>query len=160
MKDTRDYAILSGMKTFENIDEPAGAGPWYVAGLAFECLQCGQCCAGPEEGFVWASDEEITAVAEFLKMGEKEFRLQYVRRVGLRRSFVENRKTHDCVFLKDGGCTIYPVRPMQCRTWPFWKSNIASPEDWSWAARRCSGVNRGPLHSVDEINSRAGLTRE
>ena len=159
-KSPRGYAILFRMKTFEKINDPAGATPWYVAGLAFECLQCGRCCAGPDEGYVWASDEEIAAVANYLNLSEKEFRRQYVRRVGLRHSFVENRKNHDCVFLADDGCTIYPVRPTQCRTWPFWKSNIASQDDWSQAAVRCPGVNRGELHQVDKIQRRAGLTKE
>lgn len=134
--------------------------PWYITGLAFECLECGRCCAGPEEGYVWATDEEIAHAAKFLNLGEKIFRSQYVRRVGLRKSFREEKKTHNCVFIKDGRCTIYPARPTQCRTWPFWKSNLKAPDDWSWAAQRCAGVNRGKLFAFDEIQNRAGITEE
>ena len=38
---------------------------------------------------------------------------------------------YDCVFLKEDPergrktCSIYPVRPLQCRTWPFWPENLA-----------------------------------
>jgi hypothetical protein len=132
---------------------------WYVTGLAFECQQCGRCCAGPEEGYVWATDEEITRMARYLDMNEKEFRKQYVRKVGRRQSLKEKKPSHDCIFLQEGGCTLYPVRPTQCRTWPFWQSNINTPDDWQWAARRCPGVNRGPVHSVEEIEDRARRTK-
>ncbi len=136
------------------------APPWYVAGLAFECVACGRCCAGPEEGYVWAGDEEIAAMAKCLRMSEKAFRKQYVRKVGKRQSLVEKRPGRDCVFLADGRCRIYPARPTQCRTWPFWESNLASPESWSAAARRCPGINRGTVVSPEEILRRARSTRE
>lgn len=136
------------------------APPWFVAGLAFECVECGRCCAGPEEGYVWATDEEIIAMAKYLKLSEKAFRKQYVRKVGRRQSLVENRPGRDCVFLSDGRCRIYPARPTQCRTWPFWESNIDSPESWSRAAQRCPGINRGSVFSPEEILRRARSTRE
>jgi hypothetical protein len=134
--------------------------PWYVAGLAFECQACGRCCAGPDEGFVWLSGKEISRIAEFLKMPEAEFRTKHVRKLGRRYSLRENPRTKDCEFLRDGKCRIYSVRPTQCRTWPFWQSNIETPEDWSWAAQRCPGVNRGELHTHEDIQAKAHATRE
>jgi hypothetical protein len=140
--------------------------PWYVAGLAFECTQCGRCCAGPEEGYVWATPEEIAAIAEYLEMPEKQFRREYVRRVGSRFSLKEVKGSHDCVFLQpiegqEGkGCRIYPVRPTQCRTWPFWPSNIRSPRAWSLAGDRCPGINRGSLHNPETIDAEARRTEE
>ena len=138
--------------------------PWYIAGLAFECTECGRCCAGPEEGYIWATDEEIDAIAKYLKITPEQMRAKYIRRVGRRFSIIE-AANNDCFFLtplKNGkrGCRIYPVRPRQCRTWPFWASNIASPEAWAIAGMRCPGINRGGLFGVDEINERAGTTRE
>ena len=145
------------MKSTENSHNDI---PWYAAGLAFECLGCGRCCAGPEEGYVWLNDEEVLAIAKTLRMSEKSFRDRYVRRVGRRQSLVENKKTKDCAFLADGKCQIYDVRPTQCRTWPFWSMNIFSPEDWSYAAQRCGGMNRGNVFSVEEIQARVNKTRE
>jgi Fe-S-cluster containining protein len=51
-------------------------------------------------------------------------------------------------------CTIYPVRPLQCRTWPFWTDNLSSPDAWNRAAQTCPGMNRGKQYdfvSVEEI---------
>jgi len=38
---------------------------------------------------------------------------------------------YGCVFLDPfGQCSIYDVRPVQCRTYPFWPSLLESKEDW------------------------------
>lgn len=138
--------------------------PWYVDGLAFECQRCGRCCAGPEEGYVWATPEEIAAVAEYLRLTVDELHERYLRRIGRRISFVEDPASKDCIFLSydaDGlsQCRIYPVRPTQCRTWPFWASNLVSRSDWSLAHLRCPGINRGPRHGFDEIEQKRKRTR-
>lgn len=49
------------------------------------------------------------------------------------------------------GCAIYNVRPMQCRSWPFWPSNLQGPDDWNTAAKKCPGINKGKLYTYDEI---------
>lgn len=138
--------------------------PWYAAGLAFECNGCGHCCAGPAEGYVWVTVEEITAIARHLKMDEQAFRDTYVRKEGRRYSLKEEPVSKDCVFLQAGadgqrGCSIYPVRPTQCRTWPFWPGNLVGPKAWALAGIRCPGINRGDLHRLDEIEKRKNATR-
>ncbi len=131
--------------------------PWYVAGLAFECLECGNCCAGPCEGYVWVSDGEIGAIAEFLGIKVVNFRKQYVRKECGKLSLVE-KPSRDCIFLTDKKCLIYPVRPAQCRTWPFWPTNLHTPDDWCSAGQRCPGINRGTIRSFDEIRQATDAT--
>jgi uncharacterized protein len=131
---------------------------WYSEGLQFECLQCGRCCAGPEQGYIWLSRPEIRLIAEHLKMSVKELKKQFLRRVGFRMTIVEDPHTRDCVFLrqtKEGrGCAIYRVRPAQCRSWPFWPNNLASSETWNYTGTKCPGINKGPIHSPEEIQAR------
>jgi len=129
---------------------------WRAGGLHFECSGCGSCCAGPEEGYIWISAEEIERLAKYFGQTVEYVRKKYIRRVGTRQSILENPATHDCIFLTDGkdggrGCAIYPVRPNQCRTWPFWKENLASPDHWNFAAVKCPGINRGRLYTAEEI---------
>ena len=45
--------------------------------------------------------------------------------------------------LKRRGCSIYRVRPLQCRTWPFWDGNLSKKEMWALASIKCPGMNRG-----------------
>jgi uncharacterized protein len=59
----------------------------------------------------------------------------------------------DCVYFdpKKRGCTIYPVRPKQCRTWPFWNSILSSEADWKGIQKGCPGAGNGRLVSLEEI---------
>ena len=129
--------------------------PWYVGGLYFECMQCGECCSGPSEGYIWVSRPEIQIIADFLKITPGQLRQECLRRVGLRTTVIEKPNTKDCVFLRTSNgqkkCSIYPVRPSQCRSWPFWSSNLASPDAWNKAAQKCGGINRGRHYSFEEI---------
>ena len=130
--------------------------PWYIGGLAFECTGCGQCCSGPGEGVIWITRPEIERLSDVLDMPVLEVQQQYLRRVGPRTTIIEEPRTRDCIFLEttETGkqCRIYPVRPNQCRTWPFWPSNLGSPNQWNQAARTCPGMNRGPLYSAQDID--------
>ncbi len=131
--------------------------PWYSAGLHFECVQCGNCCAGPDEGYIWITKPEIEMLAEHLDLSIERLQAQYLTRYGPRTSIRERAISHDCVFLKKigsgRGCGVYPVRPNQCRTWPFWTGNLRSPEEWKRTARKCPGINRGRFYSFEQIEA-------
>lgn len=132
---------------------------WYADGLRFECTGCGHCCAGPEEGYIWISGEEIERLAKHLSTTVEVVRKKYLRRIGFRLSILEHPTTHDCIFLtagKDGtrGCAIYPVRPNQCRTWPFWNDNLQSVEMWNIAGIKCPGINHGRMYTREEIEQK------
>lgn len=113
---------------------------WYKDGLKFKCTGCGQCCTG-EPGYVWLSAEEIDTISSHLKISKQEFLKTYTRSVFGRITLREDRVTYDCIFLKDRKCQIYTVRPLQCRTFPWWKDNLTSPERWSEVASRCEGID-------------------
>ena len=128
---------------------------WYIAGLHFECMQCGACCAGPSEGYIWVTKPEIKLIADFLKVPVEQLRRECLKRVGLRTTIIEQCTTKDCIFLQeiDGQkrCVIYAVRPGQCRIWPFWASNLKSPAAWNKTAQKCPGINRSRRYSFEEI---------
>jgi uncharacterized protein len=125
--------------------------PWYHRGLNFLCTGCGDCCTGAP-GYVWINKAEIEAMAAHLKLDIAKFEKKYVRLIGIRKSLIEFA-SGDCVFFDNQGrgCKIYAARPRQCRTWPFWDSNLNSPESWEETASHCAGCNRGPLIPLEEI---------
>lgn len=128
--------------------------PWYHKGLKFECTQCGDCCTGAP-GFVWVNQEEINAIATLIGVELDEFERKYVRRVGIRRSLVEFPDDGSCVFFdtKLRKCTVYDARPRQCRTWPFWDSNLDTPEDWQHTCDVCPGSGKGKLYALETIEA-------
>ena len=114
---------------------------------------------------MWVTQNDVESIAAHLRVSLQEIMDKYVRKVEKRMSLREVKKTKDCVFLETarGGqrkCSIYSYRPTQCLTWPFWQSNIGDSDDWLMASTRCAGINRGKLHSVEEIETRRDATRE
>jgi Fe-S-cluster containining protein len=131
--------------------------PWYHKGLRFSCQGCGNCCCGAP-GQVLVTIQEVKALAEELDVSIEQFRAMYTHPVGNRWTSLKERRNHDCVFLdKHKRCRVYNLRPRQCRTWPFWKRNLSSPENWEGEAENCPGMNRGKFYTCEEINNLAGF---
>lgn len=130
---------------------------WYQEGLRFECTQCGNCCSGPP-GAVWVTEDDIRDIADFRGLSIGETKINHTKLIRGQLSLREFANG-DCTFL-DGQtrrCTIYPVRPAQCRTWPFWNSNLVSPEAWEKAKGVCPGMGQGPLVPLEFIQQQASV---
>lgn len=170
-----DFVRATGLTSVMKLDviapTPPPTQPWYADGLRFTCTQCGNCCTGGP-GYVWISRAEIERLAAHLELTAGEVVRQYCRRLGGRYSLNERRNAqgnYDCVFLKEEKvtsgegadavvhtrrtCQIYQVRPLQCRTWPFWDGLLQSPGEWARASRRCPGMNTGRQYTRDQIES-------
>lgn len=139
----------------ENMNDTAPSGPWYRDGLRFTCTQCGDCCTGAP-GAVWVNDDEISAIANALRRSVADIRRLHTRRVDDRVSLTE-RANGDCTFLdpETRGCRVYQARPRQCRTWPFWNSNLQSRSTWREVTRTCPGAGVGTFFSLEEIEAQA-----
>ncbi len=81
-------------------------------------------------------------------------------KVGIRKSLIE-WANGDCVFFHSESrtCEVYDARPRQCRTWPFWSSNLTSPAAWQETADRCRGCNRGHVVPLEAILAQLGNVR-
>ena len=130
------------------------AEPWYAKGLRFECTRCGNCCVGDGRYvFVYPDLDETFRIAGHLGIAREDFVGRFCEMVeGV---LVFRSDTDHCVFLGDGGCTIYPVRPRQCLTWPFWKSNLKSKEWNRFLKARCPGIGHGRIYSREDIDEAA-----
>lgn len=148
----------------------ADAAPdlWYKDGLSFTCTQCGNCCTGGP-GYVWVSDIEIDRLADHFKLDRETTLKKYCRTIRGRVSLKEKRDVdgqYPCIFLTEyrgrdqagrlvmrRGCSIYPVRPLQCRTWPFWDGNLQDRDAWKQNTKKCPGSDDGKRYSLDEIEA-------
>lgn len=147
MTRARPSALIRVMAGTLDIDRPY----FFDDGLCFECTQCGQCCTG-RPGSIYVAAAEIEVIARHLGITPAAlvadtlypFRDSYSIREG---------PNGDCVFFRGaaGGCAIYPVRPRQCRTYPFWPALLAAPERWAGEASRCPGIGQGRVYSRGEI---------
>ena len=95
----------------------------------FHCQRCGACCRVP--GYVALEPGEVESIATFLGMDVYAFSETYTRltwnRGGL--SLTEQGDGR-CIFLQpDNTCRIQPVKPAQCKGFPFlWRSKTLERE--------------------------------
>ncbi len=130
---------------------------WYADGLRFSCTQCGDCCTGPP-GYVWVDETEAKNIADYLNISIAKFHNLYTHKASGRTTLNERPADtgYDCVFLGrsvDGKatCSIYPARPVQCRTWPFWNENMHAKR-WNLKITKfCPGINKGAILSKKKI---------
>jgi len=106
------------------------------------CRQCeGRCCNG-ESGNIYVNRKEIETISRFLNMEPATFVEDFLRKVSYKLSIkeVKANQNYACVFFdkEKNKCAIYPVRPDQCKTFPFWDYYKDKPEALS---RECPGVS-------------------
>lgn len=80
------------------------------------------------------------------------FRKRYLAEDENGESVLVLKDNGDCAFWDDG-CRIYPARPRQCRTFPFWKETLVSRKSWEELKDFCHGIDAGKLYSLQEIRS-------
>lgn len=133
---------------------------WYEDGLPFSCTGCGNCCKRHGDAtHVYVREEEVLAIAEFLGRDPAAFlREELVVEDGW---ITLRPDLEQCPYLtEDALCGIYPVRPVQCRTWPFWDVNLQS-EVWRREVNGvCPGSRSGRLHDADTIDAIADATED
>ena len=125
--------------------------PWFGEGLRFECQCCGACCVTHGEyAYVYLTKEDLQEASSHLKISSQEFVDRYC--VRLAGELVFRYDEEDCPMLTEQRkCRIYPVRPVQCRTWPFWPENLTRI-GWSKSVRSfCPGAGVGPVVDRYEI---------
>ena len=93
---------------------------------------------------------EVNRAAEYLEMEYGEFINTFTDQGG--KKFFLKDVDDACIFFENNACQIYDVRPTQCRTFPFWPSNLKSKYRWKTVSEKCEGIGQGKRYSIDEIN--------
>jgi hypothetical protein len=114
--------------------------------LRFACQPgCTNCCR--KRGFIYLSEQDLARAARFLGLTEADFEAKYVIRY---RHLLRLRKppSAQCHFLTAEGCSIHPVKPTQCRLYPFWPELVESRAAWNAEKLDCPGIGKGELVQI------------
>jgi len=128
--------------------------PWYRDGLRFECQpSCGACCSNHDDySFVYLENDDPARIAAHLGLDADEFLRRYTEVDD--GHIVLRMDQPACPFLDGTRCTIYDVRPRQCRTFPFWPETLRTRAAWRKLRRFCPGIDTGPRHGLLAIQER------
>ncbi len=64
---------------------------------------------------------------------------------------LKERYDYSCIFLNSDGCSIYPARPLQCRTYPFWRGLADDEQAVKREMENCPGLGKGTFFSDEQI---------
>lgn len=109
---------------------------------------------------MWVTLREVQRIASLLGASVAYMTRRYTRTIGRRRS-LRGVRSGACVFydVATKGCRIHDEKPRQCRSFPFWPSNLRDEESWLVAGKSCEGVGVGELIGEDEITRRLRTIR-
>lgn len=122
--------------------------------MRFSCQPgCTKCCE--VRGFVYLTEDDLSRAANYLGVSRDAFEAKYVIRYP---TVLRLRKPPDsqCHFLTEQGCSIHPVKPVQCRVYPYWPELVESRAAWIEEGRRCPGIGKGELVQIGVAMEIAG----
>lgn len=121
--------------------------------MKFECqTSCGGKCCKPQwdgkAGYVFLTKGDMVSISGFLKKPIKAFAekaqfafTRFTKKESWQWFLKDGEK--QCQFLKEGKCSIYEVRPTQCRTFPFWPELMVNTS-YESLKEFCPGIGVGP----------------
>ncbi|MFW6117237.1 MAG: YkgJ family cysteine cluster protein [Thermoproteota archaeon] len=116
----------------------------YPKHTSFICCGCGQCCGDTEDKvrhiLLLKTDAERI-------WNETSFDIhEFAEKIhGCKPYIYQMRKTEDgkCFFFKNNLCTIYKIRPLICRFYPFQLKNLGNNSYSFSYTNNCPGIGKG-----------------
>lgn len=127
----------------------------YPANTSFECVKCGICCGDTKEKtrHILLLESEVKEIAKEKAFTASDFCMETQ---GKAPYAFEMRKQQDgkCIFLRNNQCTIYDLRPLICRFYPF---ELKFSEDQNHYlfnfTLECPGVSLGKCLEESDFNN-------
>jgi len=117
--------------------------PWWMSGVNFSCQSgCGKCCDQPG-GIVYLSIADAERISQHSGLSVEEWLERDARKTYDGR-YVRKSREEDgiCIHLNEHQqCSIYQVRPQQCKAFPWWGENLISDRSWNQVKEQCPGID-------------------
>ena len=118
----------------------------FPADVNFLCKKCASCCGDTEDTvrhvLLLQNEADRISVITGKEIGEFAFEIS-----GFEPYVYELNKTEaegQCCFLVNNRCTIYEVRPIVCRFYPFELINLGLDRYLFSFTSKCPGIGKGP----------------
>ena len=127
----------------------------FEKGIKFKCQGSSNCCISRgKHGYVYLTINDIKKISHKFKISIKLFKKKYCHYTNGYLHLKEIHKNGNCQFLNNKQCSIYDVRPTQCRTWPFWNENM-NTKSWNKdVVNFCPGIGKGIIIDFKKIKKK------
>ncbi len=118
----------------------------YPKNIRFLCSHCGKCCRDTEEKIrrILLLESDVDRICKENSLDVDEF----AKESNCSKPYIcEMKKTKSgiCFFLKNNLCTIYEIRPLICRFYPFPLESLGNNRHSFSYTEKCPGIGNGPL---------------
>ena len=113
--------------------------------LRFHCIRCGMCCGDTEEKtrHILLLEAEAEQIAKKTLQPISRFSVKIKEKAPYNYEMRKRLQDRKCVFLKKNRCTIYSLRPLICRFYPFELKMVTERKCRFFFTEECSGLNKG-----------------
>jgi len=117
----------------------------FPVGIQWNCRQCSKCCGDTTNRVrrILLLPVEARQISEVLKIPLSQF-CQKTNRETYTFKMKKNCEKK-CLFLKNGKCQIYTIRPLICRFYPFWLEHHKDGSFSFNASDECLGIGSGKI---------------
>jgi Fe-S-cluster containining protein len=132
----------------------------YPPAVRFHCIKCGMCCGDTKE-----KNRHILLLrteAEQIAKATSQPIFKFAVKIKDQASYsyeMKKREDGKCVFLENDRCTIYSLRPLICRFYPFELKVLHNRKYTFLYTEECPGINKGRLLSEGYFRKMFRLAR-
>lgn len=133
----------------------------YPPDSRFKCLKCGICCGDTHNKIRHILLLEIEA--EKISSATAKSIAKFAEKIEGKEPYTYEMskilKEDKCVFLKQNQCTIYDLRPLICRFYPFELKTKSQRKPVFSSTSECPGIGKGPVLRGDYFRKLFQLAR-
>jgi Fe-S-cluster containining protein len=132
----------------------------YPPAVRFHCIKCGMCCGDTKEKnrHILLLRTEAEQIAKATSQPIFKFAVKIKDQTPYSYE-MKKREDGKCVFLENDRCTIYSLRPLICRFYPFELKVLHNRKYTFLYTEECPGINKGRLLSEGYFRKMFRLAR-
>jgi Fe-S-cluster containining protein len=132
----------------------------YPDAVRFRCVKCGICCGDTKEKtrHVLLLKPEAEQIAKATSQTTTQFAVKINDAEPYGYEMKKKAEDGKCVFLENDRCTIYSVRPLICRFYPF-ELNSRGGKYSFFFTEECPGIGKGGILSEGYFRKMFRLAR-
>jgi Fe-S-cluster containining protein len=133
----------------------------YPHAVRFKCTKCGICCGNTQEKarHILLLNREAEQIAVATRQPISEFATKIEDKAPYGYEMKKAAGNGKCVFLKNNYCTIYSLRPLICRFYPFELKTTANQKHEFLYTDECPSIGKGKTLSKNYFDKLFQLAR-